>query len=278
MTIHHLTLLNEIRERLDDVGGDAGNPLTGFVYRWQNDDTGCLWKNIELVNYLNEAIYDVGLRKPIYDTDDAAICAITVVSGTRVYALDPLILSIEEARLASTGLPLIKTTVKRMRELIGRYRPTENWRVLPGAVTHYLEDEHTRQLTLYHTPSANDSIKLCVKRLFKDSVSWTPLATEATLTTAFTDIPDYYRRALVLGVIALAYRKRDSDTLNMDYAKEAEQMLDLEVGPRISFAEHESKRLSSNLWRSKSINEVIQPQQRRAKTENDERATERTSE
>lgn len=128
MAVTHLTLLNEIRERLDDMGGDVGSPPVGYAYRWQYDDTGCLWKNIELVNYLNETIREVGFRKPVYDTDDADTCTISIEIGTRVYALSPLVLSIEEARLASTGLPLIKSTVKRMRELVGRYRPTENWR------------------------------------------------------------------------------------------------------------------------------------------------------
>jgi hypothetical protein len=277
MTIYYLDLLNEIRERLDDVGGDVGNPPAGSVYRWQYDDSGCLWKNLELVNYLNETIREVGLRKPIYDTDTAMICQIALVSGTRIYVLHPTVLQIEEARLVSSGLPLIKTTVKRMRELTGRYRPTENWRSVSGAVTHYLEDEFERKISLYRTPNASDTVNLSVKRLFTDSVTWATLASEAILTTVFVDIPDHYRKALVYGTTALAYRKRDADTFNLDFAKEAEQMLELEVGPKVPFVEWERRRLSANLWRSKSVNEVIQPAERRAKTENDERAKEQAS-
>lgn len=257
MSILVLELLNEIRQRLDDEGGDVGNPPAGYYTRWQYDDSGCLWRNLELVTYLNEAIREIGLRKPIIDTDDATTCQIAVVSGTRVYPLSPLVISVDEVRLVSTGLSLIKTTVKRMRELIGRYRPTENWRVLPGAVTHYLEDEYDRQISLYHMPSATDTLKLCVKRLFKDTVTWSAIAAEATPTTAFTDVPDHYRKALVFGTTALAYRKRDGDTFSADLAKEAEQMLELEVGPKVPLVQHEANRLAANLWRSKGNTEVF---------------------
>lgn len=274
--MYYLSVLNEIRERLDDTGGDIGNPPTGFYARWQYDDSGCLWKNAELTNYLNETIREIGLRKPAYDTDDATTCTISIVSGTRVYALSPLVLSIEEARLASSGLPLIKSTVKRMRELVGRYRPTENWRTVTGAITHYLEDEYERQISLYRTPTATDTLKLTVRRLYKDTASWVTLAAEATPTTAFADIPDHYQKALVFGVVSLAYRKRDVDTFNMDLAKEAEQALELEVGPKVSFVQHEQNRLSANLWRSKSVNEIAQS--RRAKTGGDERAKEKVAE
>lgn len=257
MSILVLDLLNEIRQRLDDEGGDVGNPPTGYYTRWQYDDSGCLWRNLELVAYLNETIREVGLRKPIYDSDDATVCTISIVSGTRVYALNPLVVSIDEARLVSTGLSLIKTTVKRMRELIGRYRPTENWRVLPGAVTHYLEDEYERQISLYHMPDTTDTLKLCVRRMFKDTVTWSSIASEATPTTALTDIPDQYRKALVFGTTALAFRKRDSDTFSTELTKEAEQMLELEVGPKVPFVQHETNRLAANLWRSKGNTEVF---------------------
>lgn len=147
---------------------------------------------------------------------------------------------------------------------------------MTGAVTHYLEDEHERSISLYRTPTAIDTLKMTVRRLFKDSVSWATISAEATPTTAFTDIPDYYQKALVFGAVSLAYRKRDSDTLNMDFAKEAEQALELEVGPKVPFIQHEQERLSANLWRSKSVNEVLQ--NRRAQTENNERARERVTE
>ena len=235
MSILVLELLNEIRQRLDDEGGDVGNPPAGYYTRWQYDDSGCLWRNLELVTYLNEAIREIGLRKPIIDTDDATTCQIAVVSGTRVYPLSPLVISVDEVRLVSTGLS----------------------RVLPGAVTHYLEDEYDQQISLYHMPSATDTLKLCVKRLFKDTVTWSAIAAEATPTTAFTDVPDHYRKALVFGTTALAYRKRDGDTFSADLAKEAEQMLELEVGPKVPLVQHEANRLAANLWRSKGNTEVF---------------------
>lgn len=259
MAMAVLDVLDEIRHRLDDVGGDMGNPPAGYYARWQYDDSGCLWKNRELVAYLNEAIIDVGLRKPIYDADDATICTISVVSGTRVYPIHPLIISIQEVHLLSSGLSLIKTTTKRMRELIGRYRPTENWRVLPGAVTHYLEDEADRKISLYHMPNTPDTLHLAVRRRFKDAVSWSAIANEATPTALLADIPDVYRSALVYGVTALAYQKRDSDTFNVDLAKEAEQRVEVAIGPKISFAQHEQDRLSANLWRSKGNRETFSP-------------------
>ena len=374
MSISHLSLLNEIRERLDDLGGDVGIPPSGYTYRWQYDDSGCLWKNMELCAYLNETIHEIGLRKPVFDTDDVDICQINISSGTRAYNLDQRILSVDEVRLNSTGLPLIKTTVKRLRELISRYRPAEHWRTTTGAVTHYLEDEFTRQLSLYRIPTASDTLKMTVRRLYKDLVIWSSIATEyafgpelltdsgwtagagwseivagtyrhatgqtaalahsATITitkkyrleftitgftagsltiavggqtitgvtasgvaeltatttgaftitpsstfdgdisctltesisaasVVFTDMPDHFRKALIHGTAALAYRKRDADTMNMDFVQEAQKAFEDEVGPKISFAEREDIRISSNLWRSKSVNEF---KARRAQT------------
>ena len=386
MAISHLELLNEIRERLDDLGGDVGLPPSGYSYRWQYDDSGCLWRNLELCAYLNETIHELGLRKPVYDTDDATICQIAISSGTRAYGLDPHVLSVDEVRLNSTGLPLIKSTVKRLRELIARYHPTEHWRTETGAVTHYLEDEFTRQISLYRTPVASDTLKMVVRRLYKDTVTWANIAAEhafgpelltdagwtagagwaevvagtylhtagntgtlthdatitatkkylvsftitgrtagsltvgvggqtitgvtasgsaeltATSTAAFTitpttdfdgsiscgaqesitasavvftDIPDHFRKALIHGTAALAYRKRDADTMNMDLVLEAQKAFEDEVGPKISFAEREEIRISSNLWRSKSVNEFMA---RRAQTNEAETARARPNE
>ena len=386
MAISHLSLLNEIRERLDDLGGDVGIPPSGYTYRWQYDDSGCLWKNVELVNYLNETIHEIGLRKPVFDTDDPTICQISIASGTRAYDLDPHILSVDEVRLESTGLPLIKSTVKRIRELISRYHPAEHWRTTTGAVTHYLEDEFTRQISLYRTPVAADALKMVVRRLYKDFVVWSSIAAEhafgpellsdagwtanagwaevvagtylhtpgttntlthsativsakkyrveftiagrtdgsltisvggqtitgitasgsaeltATSTAAFTvtptstfdgsissnltesisasavvftDMPDHFRKALIHGTTSLAYRKRDADTMNMDFVIEAQKAFEDEVGPKISFAEREEIRVSSNLWRSKSVNEFMA---RRAQTNEAEVAKARPNE
>ena len=62
MAIALLSLIENIRLRLDDLGGDRGEPTAGYYATWQEDDSGCLWKNTELVGYLKSALLDIAGR------------------------------------------------------------------------------------------------------------------------------------------------------------------------------------------------------------------------
>ena len=88
-----LELVESIRERLHDLGGDRGDPSAGFYATWQEDDSGCLWSNTELVRLLKRALTDVALRAPISEegvSDDAVdtLCRPSVTANTAEVSID----------------------------------------------------------------------------------------------------------------------------------------------------------------------------------------------
>jgi hypothetical protein len=62
-----LDLIAALRLRLDDQGGATGTIPTGYSYYWEADDAGCLWKNAELTDAINQAQVDFCQRNPIMD-------------------------------------------------------------------------------------------------------------------------------------------------------------------------------------------------------------------
>lgn len=67
MSLYLLHLLGDIRDRLDDHGGDRETPSPGFPPPWQSADRPCLWKNRGLLGHLLETVKEIGARNPIAD-------------------------------------------------------------------------------------------------------------------------------------------------------------------------------------------------------------------
>ncbi len=107
-----LDIIYDVRLRADDLGGDTGTPSAGFTYYFEENDAGVLFKNLELVRYLNAAHREIAVRTRCYRDTDSMISRIPVVPGTAVYEYDPLILSTEEVLLGSTGQPLPKIQLR----------------------------------------------------------------------------------------------------------------------------------------------------------------------
>jgi hypothetical protein len=229
-----LDVIYDVRLRADDLGGDTGTPSTGYTYYFEEDDRGALFKNIELVRFLNAAHREIAVRTRCYRDTDSGLCQIRVSAGAAIYEYDPLILSTEEVLLKSTGQPLRKIQLRDLRPLQANYETT-------GTPTHYLEENAPFRLMLHPTPAVADTLYLTVYRLPMDEWTW------AQRKTQIYEPPDQLREALIQGALMYAYQKRDADTgdggRQAFHANEFEKL----VGPAVDFRTLEDRRWNANL-------------------------------
>jgi hypothetical protein len=241
-----LSLVESVRYRLNDFGGDRGAPSAGYYARWQEDDSTCLWKNAEIVAYLKRALRDVSDRAPWEDesatVDFAGSIHRPIVGGSAAeIEIGASIMAVESVRLASSGLSLTKTESARLTAEKG-----EGWAAETGTPTHYYEPRNGA-LRLYPIPVLADSLLLRVRRRALDEFEWADVATESAPSFSFYDVPDDLEEALVAAVCRQAYLKRDADTYNPNLARDHEKMLLDLLGPPVSRRQREARRYNANL-------------------------------
>jgi hypothetical protein len=225
-------LVLAFREEIDDLGGDVADPCA-----WENDDTGLLWKNHELVRYINEAEREFCRRRPLQDNATAAVCEIAVTSGTAVYAYDERALYIERAKLDGEDYDLEKVLV----EYLDEYYPA--WESDTGTPLLYVEDMTEHRFRLYPTPDASFTLTLTVGRLPLREMDWNKRLTEEP------EINPRHHLDLLLWMGHMAMRKRDSQTYNKEESDRYFDMFESAVGPRVNAHSEKRRRLSRNLPR-----------------------------
>jgi hypothetical protein len=216
MTISVLTAVTRLRQRLDDFGGDTN---TNY---WQTSDAGCLWKNDELVTYLNEAQKETCRRHPIVDST-SDLCSITLVADTATYDLDPLILAVERAYVNGADEVLIK---RNYRDDIDSQSYEE-----PDETLYYVEDGNLHSLTLIAAPTASGTLVLTVKRLPLEDLTWRSAAAAGRV---YLELDDLFFEDLLLYATYLAFSKRDTDTLNLEAANTAMERFRSRVGDPVN--------------------------------------------
>lgn len=222
-----LELIYRARLRLDDYGGSTGSTPTGYSYYWEYDDSGCLWKNAELVNYVNSARNELSRRLPIHDSSTVALTEITLTADEPDYAIDPRILAIDSVVLESTGEPLIKLSNAENRS---RWRdPYDTSFSEPSAVEQYRTDFNDYILTVYATPTETDTLNLAVRRLPLDTLEWSDRTVE------IAEPAERYHESLLEWMCMQAYLKRDADTFDKELAGRHQGLFTDAVGPRIQF-------------------------------------------
>lgn len=231
-----LELLANLRANLYDVP-DRGPPPPEVTYTWEVDDALCLWKNAELMVYLNEACNELARRQPIRDDARSAMTRLSLRPGTARYNYSPRILAIDDVRLETDGIPLTKLSMAdEWNRRSDGADPRAPWGVDrnhdPGKPYYYSLDTNERVMTLYDTPSEIDYLLLTVRRLPKDPLNWDQRATQ------IPEFPEHIHDALLLWAAVMAYRKRDSDTgaqINAELSGFYQGQFTQSVGPRISF-------------------------------------------
>jgi hypothetical protein len=210
-----LDLIAALRLRLDDQGGATGTIPTGYSYYWEADDAGCLWKNAELTDAINQAQVDFCQRNPIMDPTPT----ITLVAGTASYDTPESALTVERVLLASTGAALQKISHEEFDD--GRYP-------LTGTPRWYYEDTTQTQLIVVPTPLVVDTLRLTIQRLPETVMTWAHRTSDSPEIAAVNhpDLLDYAEY--------LCFLKRDADTDNLNRAMLALSRFDARVGDRPS--------------------------------------------
>jgi hypothetical protein len=229
-----LNLIYDLRLRADDLGGDTGTPPSGFTYYWESDDSGALWKNAELIHFLNLAHREIAVRTQCYRDTEAELCTIRVKAGTAKYDIDPRILTIEDVLLASTGTSLIKTQLRD-------YRMTANTNTEVGTPTHYLEENRPFRFALYPIPVVDDTLYLTVYRLPLEDMTWAGRKSDVD------EPPEQLREALVQGALSYAYQKRDADTGDGGRQKFHAMEFEKLIGKPVDYKVLENRRANANL-------------------------------
>lgn len=227
-----LDIYAAFRSDVDDLGGDTGTVPAGFTYYWESSDAGCLWKNTDLVRYLNQTLREMAVRRPIMDESETTICQPTVRANTAKVELDPRILFIE--RVTHGDRLLTKASVDWLDHHI------TGWETQVGDPLYYAERYHEHALMVTPVPEAQTTLQLRVGRLPLDDMTW------ASRTAEFEEFPDHALPAILAGMKMYAYLKRDADTGNTDLAKMARGEFDQYVGPPRSLENIWARRMNAN--------------------------------
>jgi hypothetical protein len=222
-----LELITRVRQRLDDFGGDTGSVPTGFTYYWESDDSGCLWKNDELVSYANASAMELAHRIPITDSSESEVARITLKPGVARYSIDPRVLAIDSVTLASTQTPLLK--IHDAQERSQWSDPQDQTYADASTVQHYRDDLDALSLTVYATPTVADTLWMTVRRLPLDTLTWVGRSQE------MEEFPPHLHEALINWMCMQALLKRDADTFDKESAGYFQGQFTDQVGHRVNF-------------------------------------------
>jgi hypothetical protein len=175
-------------------------------FRRLANDTGSpqLWTHDEFVRYANDTLVDAVERARLIEDDTtAALCRIPVKADKATYELDPRILSVIRARLASVSVTLEPTDVDSLD------RGQRDWETTTGQPWAFI-DHGNGKLRLVWTPKADDTLLITVRRL--------PLKPMVNPEDCPEIHPRFHYR-LLDGILERAYMKFDSEKETYDPQK-----------------------------------------------------------
>jgi hypothetical protein len=173
--------------------------------------TPYLWSELEVWDYLDDAFHMFARLTDGISDNTSTMTSISVVAATATAVLDPRILKIRRAVLASTGRPLkilnVEDTPVQALNDYGALPPV-GYDYLPGVVTSMVIGEQKGQCRWVQVPVVADTVNLTVYRL--------PLApvTADSADSALDEIDYWHHRHLLMWMKYRAYGKQDADTYN----------------------------------------------------------------
>lgn len=171
------------------------------------DDTSTidpLWINTELNGYINDAEnQSCKIADLLIDSTTASICDITLINGTAIYSVSPLILKIFRAMVDGAVYPLVQTT-KRILDLT-----YASWASASGDERSFFIGD-TNKITIYKKPDGSGTLRLTVSRL--------PLVAMSSDSDT-PEIDAQYHDGMIDWVLYRAYSKQDSKTLDPEKAE-----------------------------------------------------------
>jgi hypothetical protein len=199
-----------------DIKDQFRRQLRDPEYPGSGDSSDSLIHNDDILIFMDEAQKEFCRHIDIFP--DSTTYSISVVAGTKLYALDPRITRIRRGVLASNGEVLEAKTVAEMDDGYSTndygVRTVTDWETVTGSPKFLVTDVEFGMVQLVPAPVEDDTLNLSVYRLpLKDIYDGEEL-----------EIPDQYRRTLLLKMMAYAYSQHDVELFDEARALQYENM------------------------------------------------------
>lgn len=194
-------ILDEIRDTLDDKVAPY------------------LWSDSEITRYANRA--EERLAEEAYliaDSTTAAVCTMSLLSGTASYAKHSSIVLVNDP----IYLPTKNRSVYRrtLAWLESKYPP---WRSMgPGTPILFCEELDSGKIHFIPTPDSSMTANLSVVRRPLVSLTTSSL-------TSSPEIPAGFHKYLKNGILALAYQKQDTECYDPAKAQKYMDMFEMDI-------------------------------------------------
>ena len=222
---------------------NSGELISLFRNETMDTERPYLWSDEEVMVYLNDA-YSMLVRfvGGVPDSITPECCEVAYSSGDKNVDIDPAVLRIvrafnnagvEISVIENTDAPLVRSAGKVTLLKVGSETGENiNFMVL-GA--------DQMKANLHPIPTSSGTLRLQVRRL--------PITEITTDAQELTDLPVIHHFHLVKWMKALAYKKQDAETFDMDKAMVNEQLF-LKYADQYVFEVSRLRRKSSNSLRS----------------------------
>lgn len=197
-----------------------------------------LWSDEELYLYMQDAyVQFVRLRGGTPDaTSD--VTTIPMVAGEAYAAIDPRILKIRRAFLASNNQPIELLNVEDLPMVrINDYgaSPPAGYDLTTGHVRYMVIGEEETMVRWIQVPDAADSARLVVYRLPLNEITGAD-------GDEFTDVPAHHHQHLTLWMKHRAYAKQDTETFDKGRSEQFRAAFETYcTGARLEWARQKSK-------------------------------------
>ncbi len=174
-----------------------------------------LWSQAELLEYAQDAENEICERIDAIIDNSSGLTIIAVNTSTGSYVLSNTIVDVKSARMFGGTYPLMRTSesVLDMSFL--------NWRTQAGTPRSYAKTP-TNNIIIHPKPDTADTILMTVSRF-----PTTPMSVSGS-----PEVDARYHEGLILWIIHRAYMKNDSETLNVDKAKDYKKKFEEYFGPK----------------------------------------------
>lgn len=161
------------------------------------------WNDELLVMFANEAEEEACRRARLIVDTTSSMCRKRVSIGEEMVKLDPRVIFVRRAKLASSSVPLQKMHMADMDAC------NPGWESYLGLITHYIPDHTSGYLRLFRIPTSSDELTITVVR--------TPLNAMESMDNS-PEIEPRYHRYLAHWIAHRAYLTPDAETFDENKA------------------------------------------------------------
>jgi len=175
-----------------------------------------LWTQAEILEYAQDAENEACERANLIIDNTSALTDIAVNTSTGTYGIAVTIITIESIKMSLGTSPLIETT-ERVLDLT-----ESSWRTNTGTPRSYVKTP-TNNIVLYPIPIVADTANMTVTRF----------PTSPMTLLGSPEIDSRYHAGLLFWILHRCYMKNDSETLNVDKAKDYGQQFVTWFGKKV---------------------------------------------